>query len=126
MNGFFVRVAAQADKAARDIEKIADEVDNVGLGQDAQLLRKVAAHLRVLGRAAAARDAGIVTYDRIADDTDYAYRAVSQCALQLRVALLLPQSFELEGVAKVLAKLNHDALADTQPISRPPKLDDED
>ena len=116
MNGFFVRVAAQIDKAARDVSKAATEVEASGLEDEARMLRQIADHLAALARVAAATRGGTAIYTRIADDTDAAHRAVSQSALQLRIALLLKPSFALERVASVLISINRDAAVATQPL----------
>lgn len=111
-----MRVAAQIDKAARDIARAATEVEDGGLGEEAKMLRKVASYLAELARAAAATRGGAEIYERIALDTDAAHRAMSQSALQLRIALLLKPSFALERVATVLAAINRDASVQTQPL----------
>lgn len=112
-----MRVAAQIDKASRDVGKAATDVEAGGLDGEARMLRQVAKDLAVLARASAATTRGdTAIYERIANETDTAHRAISQSALQLRISLLLKPSFALERVAAVLISINRDAAVATQPL----------
>lgn len=110
MNGFSVRTAAQGDRAARDLQQIADGVEDAGLLAYAHLLRSVALQVGTLARNCA-RDPDGVTAERIAESTSKALTALATCVVDLRGASLTELASDVEEVAQALWALNRDAHA---------------
>lgn len=111
MNGLSVRTAAQADRAARNLQQIADGVEEAGLPAYAHLLRSVALQVGTLARNCA-RDPDAVTAERIAESTSKALTALTTCAVDLRGAGLPEFVKDVEEVARELWDLNRDAYCD--------------
>ena len=108
MNGHSVRTAAQADRASRDLHRIADDLDALGLQAQASLLRSTAAQLGSLA-AECARDPDAVTATRIAEGTALALLATGQCSAELRAAALPQLADDVDRVSMVLRSLNRDS-----------------
>ena len=126
MNGFFVRVTAQCDRASRQLHVVADSVKREGLDEPAGRLRDIASAVSRLAFDAAKKPDDPEFYNRIGTVTYDAHRAVHHVASQMRTlshgprgAVFLKAALDLEGVAVILHRINVDTLKETQPISEP-------
>lgn len=117
-NGFLVRVAAQADKAARDLHDHADDMLDEGLLTQASILRSVAAALARLAFDAA-RDPDGLPLDQVADDTAEAHKAIRQVADAVDGLVKPDLVRKILQVDVVCRRLNADVLSETQPITLP-------
>jgi len=116
VTAFFVRVAAEADRLDRALQKLASDVTQRGVPATARVFRDVAALLAKLAFDAAKDQLGDRPFDRVADDTHLAYQTCMGAAQGLRDAMLILEAREAERCALSLKTLNLDTLTVTQPI----------
>lgn len=122
MTAFFVRVAAEADRLDRTLQRLANDAAQAGVPATARVLRDAAAMLAKLAFDAAKDQLGPRPFDRVADDSHLAYQSCMSVAQDLRDAMLIKAARDVERCAIALRTLNLDTLTATQPID--PQGDD--
>lgn len=127
-DGFMVRVVAQTDREARNVKEVANAVRREGLDAHATMLHQISLQLSLLSEQVAG---GNATVARVAEVTHDLHRGLLHAASQMHAASggassgapvrLARIACDLEKSAKVLAKINWDALGETQPIWPKPR-----
>lgn len=122
-DGFMVRVVAQTDREARNVLVLAESVRREGLDAHASMLVRISLQLSQLSEVTAL---GAVTISQIAERAHDLHRGIRHAAAQMHAASggasagapvrLAKIACELEKSSKVIAKLNWDALGETQPL----------
>lgn len=120
MTAFFVRVAAESDRLERQLQRQADAAREAGLDAVAAMLRDAAQLLSRLAYDAAADDLDPNGMQRVAEETQLAWKTCMEAASALRDAMLIVSAREVERCAMSLRLLNADTMTETQPIEVPP------
>lgn len=122
MTAFFVRVAAESDRIERQLQRQADAAREAGLDAVSGMLRDAAQLLSRLAYDAAADDLDPNGMQRVAEETELAWKTCMEAAGAFRDAMLILPAREVERCALSLRSLNADTLTETQPIEvQPPK-----
>lgn len=118
-----VRVVAQTDREARNIHALAEAVRREGLDAHAAMLVGISRQLAQLSEHAAI---GTLSLTQVAERAHDAHRGIRHAAAQMHAASggasggapvrIARIACDLEKSAKVLAKINWDALGETQPL----------